>query len=98
MRTMLNKMEKTKEYNMGYDIVEDTKKTKANISLFELCNLPHQRKKLMESFGSQPSSTSKAIELHTEINEASIGGKSKSQTLPFMLTFEILIIMFIIVW
>ena len=24
----------TKEYNMGYDIVEDIKKTKANISLF----------------------------------------------------------------
>ena len=28
------------EYDMGYDIVEDIKKMKANISLFELCNLP----------------------------------------------------------
>ena len=28
------------EYNMGYDTVEGIKKTKENISLFELCNLP----------------------------------------------------------
>ena len=28
------------EYDMGYDIVEDIKETKVNISLFELCNLP----------------------------------------------------------
>ena len=25
---------------MGYDIIEDIKKTKANISLFEMCSLP----------------------------------------------------------
>ena len=43
------------EYNMGYDIVEDIKKTKANISLFELCNLPQQKKKLLEAFDPQPS-------------------------------------------
>ena len=41
------------EYDMGYDIVEDIKKTKANISLFELCNLPQQRKKLLEDFDPQ---------------------------------------------
>ena len=35
------------EYDMGYDIVEDIKKTKVNISLFELCNLPQQRKNLL---------------------------------------------------
>ena len=28
------------ECEMGYDIIEDIKKTKANISLFEMCNLP----------------------------------------------------------
>ena len=28
------------EYDMGYDIVEDITKKKANICLFELCNLP----------------------------------------------------------
>ena len=29
-----------KEPETGYDIVEDIKKAKANISLFEMCNLP----------------------------------------------------------
>ena len=28
------------EHNMGYDIVEEIKKTKANMSLFARCNLP----------------------------------------------------------
>ena len=28
---------------MGYDIVEDIKKAKANISLFEMCNLAQQK-------------------------------------------------------
>ena len=75
VKTMINKIESIKEYNMGYDIVEDIKKTKANISLFELCNLPQQRKKLLEAFDPQLSSTSEATESNTEINEASIGGK-----------------------
>ena len=43
------------EYDMGYDIVEDIKKTKADISLFELCNLPQQINKLMEAFDPRPS-------------------------------------------
>ena len=30
----------TEGYNMGCDIVEDINKTKENISLYELCNLP----------------------------------------------------------
>ena len=42
------------EYDMGYDIVEYIKKAKSNISLFELCNLPQQRKKLLEAFDPQP--------------------------------------------
>jgi len=29
----------SKDYAMGYDIIEDIKKTKANISLFEMCSL-----------------------------------------------------------
>ena len=33
-----------KEHDMGYDIVEDIKKSKANISLFEMCNVPQQKK------------------------------------------------------
>ena len=43
----------------------------------------------MESFDPQASSIPKAIESDDEVNEASIGAKSKSQTLHFMLSFEI---------
>ena len=38
-----------KEPEMGYDIVEDIKKNKANISLFELSNIPWHRNKLLEN-------------------------------------------------
>ena len=72
---------------MGYDFVEYIKKTKENIYFLELCNLPQQRKKLLEAFYPQPRSTPKLIKSDTTINEASIGEKSKSQTFPFMLTF-----------
>ena len=37
-----------KEHEMGYDIVEDIKKDKANISLFEMCNLPQQKENLLK--------------------------------------------------
>ena len=44
VKVVESKTERTKkgpvEYDMGYDIVEDITKTKANICLFELCNLP----------------------------------------------------------
>ena len=43
MNSVENKVENVKknstEHEMGYDIVEDIKNTKANIS-FEMCNLP----------------------------------------------------------
>ena len=55
------------EYDMGYDIVEYIKKTKENICLLELCNIPQQIKKLLESFDMQPRSTSKSIESDTKI-------------------------------
>ena len=74
---------------MGYDIVEDIKKTKSNISLFELCNFPQQRNKLLEDFYPHPNSSQEDIQSDKEINEASIGGKSKPQTLWFLLSFEI---------
>ena len=38
-----------KEHEMGYDIVEDIKKAKANISLFEMCNVPQQKEKLLKA-------------------------------------------------
>ena len=74
---------------MGYDVMEDIKKTKANISLFELCHLSQQRKKLLEFFNPQLSSVPEAIKSDDEVNEAGIVGKSRSQTLPFLLSFEI---------
>ena len=40
VETLENKIETTKEQCMGYDIIEDIKKTKENISFFELCNVP----------------------------------------------------------
>ena len=46
-----NNKKSSVEPGMGYDIVEDIKKTKANVSLFEMCNLPQQKKKLLEAFG-----------------------------------------------
>ena len=34
---------------MGYDIMEDIKKAKENISLFEMCNVPQQKEKIVKS-------------------------------------------------
>ena len=90
---MENKTENSKKglvnCDMGYDIVEDIKKMKVNISLFELCNLPQQGKKILEDFDPQPSSSQDDSKFDKEINQASIGKKSKSQTLPFLLSFDI---------
>ena len=35
---------------MGYDIIEDINKTKENISLFEMCNIPQPIEKILEAF------------------------------------------------
>ena len=43
------------KYDMGYDIIEDIKKTKEIFSLIEICNLPQQRKKILEYFDKQSS-------------------------------------------
>ena len=40
-----NIKKKLTEHEMGYDVVENIKKAKANISLFEMCNLPQQKEK-----------------------------------------------------
>ena len=37
------------EHKMEYDIVEDIKKVKENISLFEMCNVPQQKEKLLRA-------------------------------------------------
>ena len=54
VKTVVSKTETNKkgmvEYDMGYDIVEDIKKTKVNIPLFELCNFPQKKKEASGSF------------------------------------------------
>ena len=37
------------EQPMDYDIVEDLKKVKANVPLFEMCKVPQQKRKTVES-------------------------------------------------
>ena len=44
-----NVKENLKSPEMGCGIVEDIKKTKANISLFEMCNVPQQKEKLLKA-------------------------------------------------
>ena len=88
-----NKTENVKknlnEHEMGYDIVEDIKKDKANISLFEMCNLPQQKEKLLKALETLEKEPPIDNQLEEEIGEASLGGKSKYKTLSFLLTFEI---------
>ena len=38
-----------KEHKMEYDIVEYIKRAKENISLFEMCNVPQQKERLLEA-------------------------------------------------
>ena len=55
MKDAENKVESIKKSStkceMGYDIIEDNKKTKENISLFEMCNLPQQRRNILQTKG-----------------------------------------------
>ena len=74
---------------MGYGIVEDIKNTKENISLFEMCNLPQQKEKLLKALETPMKEPHNDNHADEEIGEASIGGKSKYRTPTFLLTFEI---------
>ena len=74
---------------MGYDIVEDIKNTKANISLFEMCNLPQQKEKLLKALETPMKEPKNDNQDDEEIGEASLGGNSKYRTPTFLLTFEI---------
>ena len=91
---------------MEYNIVEDMKKTRANITLFELSKLKHQQKVLLkelhvvpvpplpaavisQSFhdmGRRPTSMMNKVDPN---DIALIGGRSRSHTPPFLLTYEI---------
>lgn len=47
--------------SMDYNIIEDMKKTKANISLFELSKLKHQQKLILKELNDVPSSPFQAL-------------------------------------
>ena len=79
------------EQQMDYDVVEDLKKVKENASLFKMCKVPQQKEILLKALEALderlPINNRSAKE--EEIEETSIGGKSKSKHPPFLLTFEI---------
>ena len=77
------------EHKMEYNIVEDIKRAKANISLFEMCNVPQQKEKLLKSLEVPEEEFPTNNQPEEEVGEASVGGKSKFRTPPFLLTFEI---------
>ena len=78
------------EHKMDYDIVEDIKKVRENISLFEMCNVPQQKEKLLKALEiSEERLPTDNQPQEEEIGEASVGGKPKCKTPPFLLTFEI---------
>ena len=79
------------EPQMDYDIVEDIKKVKANVSLFEMCKVPQHKERLLkvlEASDERLPDDNRPKE-EEEIRETSIGGKSKNKQPPFLLTFEI---------
>ena len=80
---------------MGYDIVEDIKKTKANISLFELCNLPQQRKNILIHNLVAPRKTFNPIK---KLMKQGLEGNPNLKLFRFYYLLIFLIIMCIIVW
>ena len=76
---------------MDYDVVEDLKKVKVNVSLFEMCKVPQKKERLLKAFEASDERlpTDNRPKEEEEIGETSIGGKSKSKHPPFLLTFEI---------
>ena len=76
---------------MDYDIVEDLKKVKANVPLFEICKVPHQKERLLKALEASDDKlpTDNHPQDEEEIGETSVGGESKAKYLPFLLTFEI---------
>ena len=72
-----NIKENLKAPEMGYDIVEDIKKAKANISLFEMCNVPQQKEKLLKALEVPEEELPTNNQPEEEVVEASVGGKYK---------------------
>ena len=76
---------------MDYDIVEDIKKIKANVSLFEMCKVPQQKERLLKALEASDEGLpiDNQPEEEEEIGETNIGGKSTSKHPPLLLMFEI---------
>ena len=85
---------------MDYDFMEDLKKVKESVSLFEICKVPQQKEILLKALEAldERLPTDNQPQEEEEIRETSIGGKSKKKHPPFLLTFEILITTYIIAW
>ena len=102
IKTTENNVESVKkisiECEMGYDIIEDIKKTKANISLFKMCNLPQQRKKLLEAFDAPVNKPQGDIQSKEYISEASIGGNPNPEHYHFYFLSRFLIILCTTIW
>ena len=88
------------EQPMDYDIVEDLKKIKATVPLFKMCKVPQQKERLLKALEASDEKlpADNQPQEEEEIGETSVGGKSKRKNPPFLLTFEILIIMCTIFW
>lgn len=88
-----NKIVQTKL--LEYDLVEDMKKSGADISLYELSKLTHQKNKLFGALeaSSTNNHTRNIINYFSKkvahIEETLIRDKPTLHTLPFLLTFEI---------
>ena len=76
------------EHEMGYDVVEDIKRDKANISLFEMWNLPQQKENLLKALETPVKEPQNDNQPEEEIGEIALGGNSKYRTPTFLLTFE----------
>ena len=70
--------------------MEDIKRAKANISLFEMCNVPQQKERLLKALEVPNKELPTNNQLVEEIIEASVGVKASFKTPPFLLNFEIL--------
>ena len=69
--------------------MEDIKKAKENISLFEMCNVPQQKEKLLKALEVPEEELPTDNQPEEEVVEASVGGKSKYKTPTFLQNFEI---------
>ena len=72
------------EHKMEYDVVEDIKRAKANISLFEMCNIPQQKEKLLKALEiPEEKLPTKNQPEEEEVGKASAGGKTRYKTPHF---------------